>query len=116
MGFLCNVYFEHFTLKVSKECTLPHYDTENCGIKGYNYTVLTSYWYLNMRYTIIGCSRKRSFSFLQRLESAKINLKNLIELGIVSDKSNKVYNTHKYRDIMEKTIIIWLDKGIIDLK
>ena len=43
MGVLCKIYFEHVTLKVSKECTLPHYDTENCGMKGYNYTVVTSY-------------------------------------------------------------------------
>ena len=27
MGVLYKIYFEHVTLKVSKECKLPHYDT-----------------------------------------------------------------------------------------
>ena len=59
MGVLCNIYFEHVNLKVSKHCTLPHYDLENCGMTGYNYTVILSFWYLGMRYKIIGCLHKR---------------------------------------------------------
>ena len=82
-------------------------------MKGYNYKVVTSYWYLNMRYTIIGCSRKRSFPFLKSVGLAITNLIDLQELGIVMDKSNQVYKFNIYRDVIEKTIKIWLGKGII---
>ena len=92
---------------------MPHYDTENCGMKVYNYSVVTSYCYFNNRYKIIGCSRKRIFTSLQRVDLANTSLKNLQELGVILDKSNQVYKSNIYRDVIEKTIKIWLGKGMI---